>query len=712
MKSTISHSWLVICWLLLVASKVSSQPTKAGPPELALQTGHDGNVLAAALSPDSKTIATVGDDFNVRLWKTDSGEVIRTLIGHTATVAAVAFSYDGEFLGTGGDDATTRLWDTRTGQPRFTFKDPGRNIITAISFSPNGKLLATAVGIGGEFPAKIRIWDIAKKVVKLTIDENSEGISQIRFSPDSNFIVSGGKDGKLKIWQATSGKLQRQWDAQPSEIAAIAISTDTKTIVTSGRADGAIKVWSFSGELQRTIQGDDNAINCVALANDDKTLMIGNSQIKLYDLNTGDLIRTLIKKTITSKQVLISPNGEFALNIGVSEEGDTATADVYLWKTASGEFARKLDGFKLGVVALTTAPDARLISVDSDKLITTWDLHKGKIASTLQVTEEIKTVIVSPDAKTLAVGGGNFFGPGSIWLFDLTTGQLKHKLAGHLLPVRSVVFSKNGSELLSGSGDGTIKFWDVATGQEKRTIRNGTLPVHVIAFSPDEKRVFAGSADGKINVWDLATETVIKTLQDQTSGVFSMAFSPDGKTFITAGPNTMGFSVWETATLTLRKSIKHTPLSPAAIRFVNNSSVVISNLNGQVQLWNLANGKLVRTLVVHDLAGSSLALIGKKYLASAAHDGAIDLFDLKNRKLLATLYRPRPAEISGVMSNNSAPEAANEAYMAITPRGFYSATEIGESATRLRIGNQVFPAKQIHSTHYRPKIVIAALKQL
>jgi WD40 repeat protein len=712
MKSAISYFWLVICWLPLLASGVSSQQTKTGPPELALQTGHDGNVLAAAFFPDSKTIATVGDDFNVRLWKADTGEVIRTLIGHTGAVAAVAFSRDGKFLGTGGDDATARLWDTRTGRPRFTFKDPGRNIITAISFSPNGKLLATAVGIGGEFPAKIRIWDIAKQVVQLTIDENSEGISEIHFSPDSNFIVSGGKDGKLKIWEATSGKLNRQWDAQPSEIAAIAISSDGKTVVTSGHADGAIKVWSFSGELQRTIQGEDNGINCVALAGDDKTLIVGNSQVKLYDLNTGDLVRTLIRKTITSKQVLISPNGESALNIGVSEGGNTATADVYLWKTTSGEFKRKLDGFKLGVVALTTAPNAMLISADSDKLITTWDLHKGKIASTLQVTEEIKTVIVSPDAKTLAVAGGNFFGPGSIWLFDLTTGQLKHKLAGHLLPVRSVVFSKNGSELLSGSGDGTIKFWDVATGQEKRTIRNGTLPVHVVSFLPDEKRVIAGSADGKINVWDLATDTVIKTLQDQTSGVFSLVFSPEGKSFITAGPNTMGFSVWETATLTLKSSIKHALLSPTAIQFVNSSSVVISNANGQVQLWDLATGKLVVTLVVHDLAGSSLALIRNRYLASAAHDGAIALFDLKNRKLLATLYRPRPTEISGVMLNNSAPEVANGAYLVITASGFYSATEIGESATRLRIGNQVFPAKQIHSTHYRPKIVIAALKQL
>jgi WD40 repeat protein len=710
MKSTFCHSSFVICWLLLVASAVSSQQVKVGSPELALQTGHFGNVLAAAFSPDSKTIATAGEDSNVRLWKTDTGEVIRTLTGHTGAVTALDFSSDGKLLGTGGDDASIKLWDTRAGS--FTLMDVDRNIITAISFSPNGKLLATAVGIGGELPAKIRIWDVAKKAVKLTVGENSEGISQLRFLPDSRFLISGGKDGKVKIWDATSGLLQREWAAQSSEIAAIAISTDGKTFVTSGRADGAIKVWNSSGELQRTIQGDDNDSNCVALAKDDKTLLVGNSQVKLFDVNTGDLIRTLTRKTITSNHVLISPNGESALNIGVSEEGDTAGTDVYLWKTASGEFSRKLDGFKLGIVALTLAPDARLISADSDKLITIWDLRKAKISSTLPVSEEIKTVVVSPEAKTLAVGGGDFFGPGSIWLFDLTTGQLKHKLAGHLLPVRSVMFSKNGSELLSGSGDGTIKFWDVATGQEKRTIRNGTLPVHVVAFSPDEKRVIAGSADGKINVWDLATETVVKTLQNQTSGVFSLVFSPDGKFFITAGPNTAGFSVWETATLTLKSSIKHGLLKPAAIKFVNNSSVVISNANGPVQLWNVADGKLIGTLLVHELAGSSLALIKHRYLASASQDGAIQLFDLVNNKLLATVYRPRQSEISNALPQDSAPESVAEAYLVITPRGFYSANEIGELATRLRRGNQVFPAKQVHTTHSRPKIVIAALERL
>jgi hypothetical protein len=113
MKSAVSHSWSIICGLLLVAATVSGQQTKVGPPELALQTGHFGSVLAAAF-------------------------------------------------------------------PRTPLMDPDRNNITAIAFSLNGKLLARAVGIGRSFPAKIRIWDIAKNLW-LTIGENSEGITQISF---------------------------------------------------------------------------------------------------------------------------------------------------------------------------------------------------------------------------------------------------------------------------------------------------------------------------------------------------------------------------------------------------------------------------------------------------------------------------------------------------------------------------------------------------
>jgi len=130
---------------------------------------------------------------------------------------------------------------------------------------------------------------------------------------------------------------------------------------------------------------------------------------------------------------------------------------------------------------------------------------------------------------------------GYIVILNASTGIQMAILSGHTGGVPSLVFSPDGTLLISGSHDKTIKLWDMQTGGVVKTFQGHTEIVISVSISADCTTIASGSHGDIIRLWNIQTgECHHITMQhDQVIRVF---FSPlDPKLLISESGN----KIWQ-----------------------------------------------------------------------------------------------------------------------------------------------------------------------
>jgi WD40 repeat protein len=183
-----------------VDGKVRIHDSKSGKTLIELQLPPESHGFQQLeFSPDGNHLAVATENGSY-VYDTATGKQLLHYTGHGEGVRAsgVTFSPDGRWIATSGNDATIKVWDSETGAEIFTLV--GHTGPTfGVSFSPDGQYLATS-----SVDRTVKVWALPKAgehvPEPLTLYGNTGAVYQIDFSPDGTRIVSVGRDHTVRVY--------------------------------------------------------------------------------------------------------------------------------------------------------------------------------------------------------------------------------------------------------------------------------------------------------------------------------------------------------------------------------------------------------------------------------------------------------------------------------------------------------------------------------
>ncbi|CAH1731876.1 cilia- and flagella-associated protein 52-like [Aphis gossypii] len=578
-----------------------------------------------------------------------------------------------------GTNVTAYNWSTKAQR----FFVGLTNIISAVTVSNTGKYVAAGQVNYMGFRSPIIIWDFQTGEPVTKYDSHMVRVESVSFSCCEQYLMSLGgiDDGTIVVYEID----KRQVLCGSSSVKSTAgISTVLRAVNGRNRCfvvagDNMLRLWTLNRE-QRNLQGLDTSfakikrkILCTAIDRRDEYAYCGTS--------TGDVLKVALNFPADAAAQI--PAGSPTL-VGCFAKYPTAagnkkrppagvTVELYSKGVTSlllyGDDGTMIVGSGNGVVELVrqkaqqqqpkhktaetrlAAPTRPLLvavrSADVESTVTSVQLMGDHTALVGTIRCELFTVSVDTFAVTrmftchtsavydLAFprGYSKVFATASkddvrVWSVDTLQELLRVTVRN--CTCSGVLFSHDGTQIISSWNDGRIRSFTPETGRPLYTIHNcHNNGVSAIAMCVDGVKLVSGGGDGQVRVWQLnGTDGILlAVLKEHKGAVTSIDLHRLGHEAITSSADGTCI-VWDIVRYTRLSIMFSSTVFTSAMYHPNATQLLTSGTNRYIGFWEALDGSLIR-----EIEGSAVAAVNSldmtpsgKYFVTGSSDQTVKVW--------------------------------------------------------------------------------------
>lgn len=164
-------------------------------------TGDENDILRVSFSPDGNTLG-INSQTEINLYDISTKQLIKSFSVPWQRYSNIVFSPNGQTIARSGSDNEVHILNVNSDELKtISTGHTDRYPLVNTVFGPDSRTLITT---GGDEDRTIRFWDVISGKQKAIVHGVSNGVEQIKFSPDGSTFATLGGFGTILLWDYRS----------------------------------------------------------------------------------------------------------------------------------------------------------------------------------------------------------------------------------------------------------------------------------------------------------------------------------------------------------------------------------------------------------------------------------------------------------------------------------------------------------------------------